>query len=150
MNAGMGSRMPPRQKSMIDLRDAMVPALWPDHPRNRGLQGAKHPQNPHLPPSMAHPSLPHQAVAPNISSRGPASMHQSSVGNHLFQGGHNHPIPKHSLADASGANKRLAAMGRSSTEHDMKIRSRRSMAVGPFEDLPPHIRQHMVRTIQLF
>ena len=54
--------MPPRQKSMIDLRDAMVPALWPDHPRNRGLQGAKHPQNPHLPPSMAHPSLPHQAV----------------------------------------------------------------------------------------
>ena len=35
-------------------------------------------------------------------------------------------------------------MMRSATEHDIKIRNRRSMAVGPFEDLPPHIRQHMV------
>ena len=37
-------------------------------------------------------------------------------------------------------------MMRSATEHDIKIRNRRSMAVGPFEDLPPHIRQHMVRS----
>ena len=37
-----------------------------------------------------------------------------------------------------------APMMRSATEHDIKIRNRRSMAVGPFEDLPPHIRQHMV------
>lgn len=37
------------------------------------------------------------------------------------------------------------AMMRSATEHDIKVRNRRSMAVGPFEDLPPHIRQHMVK-----
>ena len=35
-------------------------------------------------------------------------------------------------------------MMRSATEHEIKVRNRRSMAVGPFEDLPPHIRQHMV------
>ena len=38
-------------------------------------------------------------------------------------------------------------MMRSATEHDIKVRNRRSMAVGPFEDLPPHIRQHMVSKI---
>ena len=35
-------------------------------------------------------------------------------------------------------------MMRSATEHEIKVRNRRSMAVGPLEDLPPHIRQHMV------
>ena len=41
-------------------------------------------------------------------------------------------------------------MMRSATEHDIKIRNRRSMAVGPFEDLPPHIRQHMVSSIEIY
>ena len=39
------------------------------------------------------------------------------------------------------------AMVRSATEHEIKLgaRNRRSMAVGPLEDLPPHIRQHVMR-----
>ena len=133
-NVGMGGRMPTRQKSMIDLREPVVPALWPDHPRNRNLP-------PHLSSSLAPPSLPPQSAFPNTSSRGPlSSMHPGGP----FPGGHNHPTSRQPFGDGPGPNKRLAAMGRSNTEHDMKIRSRRSMAVGPFEDLPPHIRQHMV------
>ena len=38
-------------------------------------------------------------------------------------------------------------MVRSATEHEIKVRNRRSMAVGPLEDLPPHIRQHMVCSV---
>ena len=141
----MGGRMPTRQKSMIDLRDPIVPALWPDHPRNRNFQGNKQYPPPHLSSSLAPPSLPHQPLHPNMMSRVPSSMHQSIAGGHLYPGGHNHPT-SNMHGESAGANKRLSAMGRSSTEHDMKIRSRRSMAVGPFEDLPPHIRQHMVNT----
>ena len=137
---GMGNRMPTRQKSMIDLRDPIVPALWPDHPRNRHLQGNKQYPPPHLASSLAPPSLPHQSIHPNMQSRGPSSMHHTAAGSNMFQGGHNHPPTKHHPAERQ----RLSAMGRSSTEHDIKVRSRRSMAVGPFEDLPPHIRQHMV------
>ena len=144
-NVIMGGRMPTRQKSMIDLRDPIVPALWPDHPRNRNMQGQKQYPPHHLSSSLAPPSLPPQSALPNMPSRvPPSSMHP---GNHPFQGGHNHPSSRQPFVDGSGANKRLSAMGRSSTEHDIKIRSRRSMAVGPFEDLPPHIRQHMVNAI---
>ena len=136
-NPAIGGRMPTRQKSMIDLRDPVVPALWPDHPRNRNL----HPP-PHLSSSLAPPSLPPQSAFPNMSSRGPSSsIHPGGP----FQGGHNQPTSRQPFGESSSPNKRLGAMGRSNTEHDMKIRSRRSMAVGPFEDLPPHIRQHMVR-----
>ena len=28
---------------------------------------------------------------------------------------------------------------------DYKVNQRRSMAVGPYEDLPPHLRNHLVR-----
>ena len=141
-NVVMGGRMPTRQKSMIDLRDPVVPALWPDHPRNRNMQGLKQYPPPHLSSSLAPPSLPHQSALPNMPSRvPPSSMHP-------LQGGHNHPTSRQPFGDGSGANKRLSAMGRSSTEHDIKIRSRRSMAVGLFEDLPPHIRQHMVNAFK--
>ena len=73
-------------------------------------------------------------------------MHHPKLGNHFPQGGgNNHSSSKHHTGiDEIGAQRRLSAMGRSATEHDIKIRNRRSMAVGPFEDLPPHIRQHMV------
>ena len=135
--------MPTRQKSMIDLRDSIVPAMWPDHPRNRHLQSSKQYPPAHLSSSLAPPSLPPQSVL--MTSRGPSSMHHpAAAANHLSQGGHNHPTNKHHVAESTGAHRRLSAMGRSSTEHDIKIRNRRSMAVGPFEDLPPHIRQHMV------
>ena len=43
------------------------------------------------------------------------------------------------------------ALVRSATEHDIRLRSRRQVGPGgpggpPFHDLPPHIRQHMVRS----
>ena len=133
----MGGRMPTRQKSMIDLRDPVVPALWPDHPRNRNMPVPKQYHPAHLSSSLAPPSLP-----PHMSSRAPPS---SMLPGGPFQGGHNHPTSRQQFGDGPGPSKRLSDMGRSSTEHDIKIRSRRSMAVGPFEDLPPHIRQHMVR-----
>ena len=136
--------MPGRQKSMIDLREQIVPPMWPDHPRNRHIPGGKQYPSPHVPSLLSHPSLPPQPVHPHITSRGPASMHHTAVeGNIPPTAGHNHPPSMQKSVD-SGAHRRLSAMGRSSTEHDIKIRSRRSMAVGPFEDLPPHIRQHMV------
>merc|ERR1719189_1481504 len=115
--------MPTRQKSMIDLRDPIVPTLRPDHPRNRNFQGNKQYPPPHLSSSLAPPSLPHQPLHPNMMSRVPPSLHQSVAGGHLFPGGHNHPT-SNMHGESSGANKRLSAMGRSSTEHDMKIRSR--------------------------
>ena len=36
-------------------------------------------------------------------------------------------------------------MMRSATEHDIKVTNRRSIAAGPLEDYPPHIRQHLMR-----
>ena len=99
------SRMPIRQKSMIDLRDS-VP-IW-DQNRNRSkmMQGFNSPHRLHSP-----------------------------IGGGLHN--HRHIVPP---------NRQKPVMMRSSTEHDIKLsRNRRSMAVGPFEDLPPHIRQHMVR-----
>lgn len=55
---------------------------------------------------------------------------------------HHHHVPQQQ-------SRRPGMMQRSATEHDIKVRNRRSMAVGPFEDLPVHIRQHMVRNINL-
>ena len=33
---------------------------------------------------------------------------------------------------------------------DYKVNQRRSMAVGPYEDLPPHLRNHLVRVSAQF
>merc|ERR1719328_110529 len=78
-NVPMGGRMPTRQKSMIDLRDPVVPALWPDHPRNRNMPVPKQYHPAHLSSSLAPPSLP-----PHMSSRAPPS---SILPGGPFQGG---------------------------------------------------------------
>ena len=125
---GNHPRMPPRQKSMIDLR-ADVNPHWDHHqhlhsrdPRDlMMLQNHHHHQRQHGTPPR---HFPHP--------------------NHLVDMPHAHP--QQSLQPSSSRQGRPPMM-RSATEHDIKIRNRRSMAVGPFEDLPPHIRQHMVRQI---
>ena len=141
--------MPARQKSTIDLGVPIVPALRPCHHGNRHLQGNKKCPPPHLSSSLAQPSLPHPPLHPNMMSRVSSSMHQSAAGGRFFAGRLNRST-SNIHGESARVNKILSAMGRSSTEHDMKIRSRRSMAVGPFEDLPPHIRQHMVNTFNTY
>jgi hypothetical protein len=121
--SGHPGRMPARQKSMIDLRD---------------------PSWDHQPPPRHH--LMHQG-----SRQQQQQQQQPPMPRHLASGGHSSPQNLQPLPHAGVANiHHRPAMVRSATEHDIKIRNRRSMAVGPFEDLPPHIRQHMVSLHHFF
>ena len=148
------SRMPARQKSMIDLREPS----WPDqlHHDHRGGGGGV------VPPHHHHPQL-----QPRHHAHGPHQFQHQMMGHsggrhgtpprglfppdlqHSLPPQHAHPPGPHGhqgQSRQSGQQPQRPPMMRSATEHDIKIRNRRSMAVGPFEDLPPHIRQHMVLT----
>ena len=109
INQAANSRMPARQKSMIDLRDP----TWD--------------------PARHHQMMMH----------GPGG-HLGGGG--LARHGHGGTPPRNGgpPPPPQASRQQRPPMMRSATEHDIKIRNRRSMAVGPFEDLPPHIRQHMV------
>lgn len=72
----------------------------------------------------------------------PRMFHQHHLHHHQLE---SMPPSQHHHHVQQPQSRRPGMMQRSATEHDIKVRNRRSMAVGPFEDLPVHIRQHMVR-----
>ena len=111
--------MPARQKSMIDLRD----------------------------PSWDHPPPPKHLLQHHHQNHGRQGTPPGGGGGRHFGFGAPQNLQPHHPGgppqQQQPPNHRPPMM-RSATEHDIKVRNRRSMAVGPFEELPPHIRQHMV------
>ena len=109
--------MPARQKSMIDLRD----------------------------PSWDHPPPPKHLLHHHQQNHGRQGTPPGGGGGgrHFGFGAPQNLQPHPGPQQQQPPNHRPPMM-RSATEHDIKVRNRRSMAVGPFEELPPHIRQHMV------
>ena len=97
-------------------------------------------------PSRAMPSRQKSMIDlrdPNLELNHPGLNHRHFMQNTPPRHGHHPHIPQN-LQQGAPPPQQRPRMQRSATEHEIKVRNRRSMAVGPFEDLPPHIRQHMV------